>query len=61
VITLSILFFGELAGIFGAILAVPAAAAAQIVLREVLRERRERLHLPLPPDSGVHENPFPSA
>lgn len=49
VVTLSILFFGELAGIFGAILAVPAAAATQIVLREVLRARRERLQLPPSP------------
>lgn len=49
VVTLSILFFGELAGVFGAILAVPAAAATQIVLREVLRARRERLHLPPSP------------
>ena len=49
VVTLSILFFGELAGIFGAILAVPAAAATQIVLREVLRARRERLQMPPSP------------
>jgi predicted PurR-regulated permease PerM len=49
VVTLSILFLGELGGIFGAILAVPAAAATQIVLREVLRARRERLHLPPSP------------
>ncbi len=46
VVALSILFFGEFAGVFGAILAVPAAATVQIVLREILRERRERLHLP---------------
>ena len=45
VVVLAILFFGELAGIIGAILAVPAAAAIQIVLREILRSRRERLHL----------------
>ena len=45
VVVLAILFFGELAGIIGAVLAVPAAAAIQIVLREILRGRRERLHL----------------
>lgn len=45
VVVLAILFFGELAGIIGAILAVPAAAAIQIVMREILRGRRERLHL----------------
>lgn len=40
---LSILFLAELAGIFGAIIAVPLAAAAQIVVREILIVRRERL------------------
>jgi putative heme transporter len=49
VVTLSILFIGEIAGLVGAILAVPMAAAAQIVLRELLRVRRERLHLPRTP------------
>jgi predicted PurR-regulated permease PerM len=51
VVTLSILFLGELAGVFGAVLAVPVAAATQIVLRELLRARRERLHMsPFPFD-----------
>jgi predicted PurR-regulated permease PerM len=45
VVTLSILFFGEIAGIMGAIVAVPAVATLQIVLRELLRMRRERLNL----------------
>lgn len=45
VVTLSILFLGEIAGIMGAIIAVPVVAALQIVLREVLRIRRERLQL----------------
>jgi predicted PurR-regulated permease PerM len=45
VVTLSILFLGEIAGIMGAIIAVPVVAALQIVLREVLRIRRERLNL----------------
>jgi predicted PurR-regulated permease PerM len=58
VVALSILFFGEFAGVFGAILAVPAAAAAQIILREILRERRERLHLP-PLSSDGSEHPPP--
>jgi predicted PurR-regulated permease PerM len=49
VVVLSILFFGELAGVLGAVLAVPAAAAIQIVVREILRERRDRLHLPATP------------
>jgi predicted PurR-regulated permease PerM len=43
VVTLSILFLGEIAGIMGAIIAVPVAATLQIVLRELLRIRRERL------------------
>src|SRR5262249_34909984 len=45
VVTLSILFLGEIAGIMGAIVAVPVVATLQIVLREVLRIRRERLNL----------------
>jgi predicted PurR-regulated permease PerM len=45
VVTLSILFFGEIAGIMGAIVAVPVVATLQIVLRELLRIRRERLQL----------------
>jgi predicted PurR-regulated permease PerM len=45
VILLSIVFFSEIAGIIGAIMAVPVTAAAQVVLRELLRVRRERLDL----------------
>jgi putative heme transporter len=45
VVTLSILFFGEIFGLIGAVLAVPATAALQIVVRELLRVRRERLNL----------------
>lgn len=45
VVTLSILFFGEIAGILGAIVAVPVVAALQIILREILRIRREQLAL----------------
>jgi predicted PurR-regulated permease PerM len=57
VVTLSILFMSEIAGLVGAILAVPITAAAQIVVRELLRVRRERLHLPktamnTPTDTG---------
>jgi len=50
---LSVLFFGEFAGILGAILAVPAAATLQIITRELLSLRRQRLELPaLPPAEG---------
>jgi predicted PurR-regulated permease PerM len=45
VVTLSILFLGEIAGIMGAVIAVPVVATLQIVLRELLRMRRERLNL----------------
>jgi predicted PurR-regulated permease PerM len=45
VVTLSILFLGEIWGIMGAIIAVPVVATLQIVLREVLRVRREQLHM----------------
>lgn len=43
----AMLVMSELAGIAGAILAVPAVAALQIVLREVLRYRREQLDAPV--------------
>jgi len=49
VVLLSVVFFSELAGIIGAVLAVPAAAAIQILIREVLRVRRDKLHLPATP------------
>jgi len=48
VVTLSILFLGEIAGIIGAIVAVPVVATLQIVLRELLRFRREQLTLASP-------------
>ncbi len=47
VIIVSLLFFAEIAGVPGAILAVPIVACAQVVLREALLLRRERLGLPL--------------
>ncbi len=42
---LSALFFVDLFGILGAVIAVPAAATGQILLREFLAIRRERLGL----------------
>lgn len=45
VVTLSILFLGEIAGIPGAVVAVPVVATMQIVLRELLRFRRQQLRL----------------
>ena len=39
---LGVLFLAELLGIAGAVVAVPAVALAQIVLRELLAARRER-------------------
>lgn len=45
VVTLSVLFLGDIAGIAGAIVAVPAVAAVQIIVREVLAFRRNR-HVP---------------
>ncbi len=39
----AVVIFAEFGGVVGAILAVPFAAAAQIVLREFLAERRARL------------------
>ncbi|MGB8294791.1 MAG: AI-2E family transporter [Polyangia bacterium] len=43
VVLLSVLFLGEMAGIVGAIIAVPVVAALQILVREVLRVRRQQL------------------
>ena len=45
VVTVSVLFLGEIAGIMGAVVAVPVVAALQIIAREILRERREQLNL----------------
>jgi len=45
VVTLSVLFLGELAGVMGAVVAVPIVATLQIVLRELLRIRREQIEL----------------
>jgi predicted PurR-regulated permease PerM len=45
IVTVSVLFLGEIAGIIGAIVAVPVVAALQIVVREILRERRQQLEL----------------
>jgi putative heme transporter len=42
VTTLAILFMAEFMGLPGAIIAVPAAATAQIVIREILSLRKER-------------------
>jgi predicted PurR-regulated permease PerM len=45
IVTLSILFFGEIAGVAGAIVAIPVMASLQIIVRELLRIRREQLQL----------------
>ncbi len=45
IVTLSILFFGELAGVPGAVVAVPVVACLQVVLRELLLIRRGQLDL----------------
>ncbi len=44
---LGVILLAEIAGVVGAFLAVPTIAVAQIVLRELLILRRERLDLPL--------------
>jgi predicted PurR-regulated permease PerM len=58
VVVLSLLIMAELAGVPGAVVAVPVVAAGQIILREVLAMRRERLALPRPTeppkDGSVH-------
>ncbi len=63
---LSVLFFVDLAGIPGAVIAVPAAATAQILVREFLVMRRERLRMAVaeqssPPDLLKSESATPRA
>lgn len=43
IVILSVLFLGEMAGIIGAVIAVPVVAALQILVREMLRVRRQYL------------------
>ncbi|HZA49352.1 MAG TPA: AI-2E family transporter [Myxococcaceae bacterium] len=50
---LGVLFMAELGGVVGAVLAIPIISAAQIVVRELLLLRRERLGLPI--DGAVAE------
>lgn len=45
----AVVFFAELAGIIGAVLAVPLMATGQIILRELLLVRREKLGARVPP------------
>jgi putative heme transporter len=49
---LAILFLAELLGIAGAVVAVPAVALAQIVIRELLTLRRERIAAEAAADSA---------
>ena len=49
VTTLSILLLGEVAGVVGAIVAVPVVATLQIILREILQNRRDQLKITRPP------------
>ncbi len=51
----SLVVFGELAGIPGAIAAVPIAAMGQIIVRELLLQRRQNLNLPLTGEAGSVE------
>ncbi|MCI0569716.1 MAG: AI-2E family transporter [Myxococcaceae bacterium] len=50
VMLLGVILFADLAGLVGALIAVPVVGAGQIVLRELLLLRREHLHLPLTGD-----------
>jgi predicted PurR-regulated permease PerM len=52
---MSLVVFGELGGIVGAIAAVPIAAMGQIIVREILMLRRQRLNLPLTGEAGSVE------
>ena len=62
VILIAGLFMTELGGIPGALVAVPLAASAQIVLREILRARQARLNLPeVPPGPELMRSEGPPA
>jgi putative heme transporter len=52
VTTLSILLLGEVAGVVGAVVAVPVVATLQIILREILQNRRDQLKIARPPGPG---------
>jgi len=57
---MSLVVLGELGGIVGAIAAVPLAAMGQIIFREILVLRRQRLNLPLTGEAGsVEQIPQP--
>jgi predicted PurR-regulated permease PerM len=61
VVTISILFFADLAGVPGAIVAVPVVASLQVVLRELLGIRRAQLRLVgTAPRPAVDGPPAPS-
>jgi hypothetical protein len=51
-----VLFFGELAGVAGAVLAVPLTTTFQIIARELLAIRRAQMRmvdLPTPPEEPL--------
>ncbi len=52
----SLLIMAEVFGVLGAVLAVPFAAAAQVLIHELLILRRERLNLPLVGPAGLPED-----
>ena len=52
VTTLSILLLGEIAGVVGAVVAVPVVATLQIILREILQNRRDQLRIARQPGPG---------
>jgi predicted PurR-regulated permease PerM len=57
---LSVLMGADIAGVPGAVLAVPMAASSQIILAEFLRQRRRRLEVPLTGDVAEAQNQEPA-
>ena len=51
-VLIAVLIGGQIAGIIGALLAIPVAGSIQVVLREVLDARRERLAARWRPEGG---------
>jgi predicted PurR-regulated permease PerM len=52
-VLVAVLIGGQIAGIIGALLAIPVAGSVQVVVREMLDARRERLTARWSPDGGA--------
>ena len=51
-VLIAVLIGGQIAGIIGALLAIPVAGSIQVVVKEMLDARRERLAARWSPEGG---------